>query len=132
MHVKLELRITLRRVGPLANTITVRRTGQTETLQYMLLIINSLYLEWLVSSYLEAWLRNGGAALAAPAAPAPAALSFDPLTASNFGGAQPPLIKKWGGSSPPCPPRFSASGLLSVSESASTGPLPCLGEWVSE
>ena len=30
------------------------------------------------------------------------------MTTSNFGGAQPPLIKKWGGSSPPCPPRFSA------------------------
>ena len=29
------------------------------------------------------------------------------MTTSNFGGAQPPLIKKWGGSSPPCPPRFS-------------------------
>ena len=30
------------------------------------------------------------------------------MITSNFGGAQPPLIKKWGGSSPPCPPRFSA------------------------
>ena len=36
---------------------------------------------------------------------------------------------------PVCPPvallLFSVE-LLSVSESASTGPLPCLGEWVSE
>ena len=36
--------------------------------------------------------------------------SFDPLT-TKFWGAQPPLIKKWGGSSPPCPPRFSTSAL---------------------
>ena len=31
------------------------------------------------------------------------------VTTSNFGEAQPPLIEKWGGSSPPCRPRFSAS-----------------------
>ena len=34
-----------RRVSPLANTITVRRTGHRETLQYVLLRINSLYIE---------------------------------------------------------------------------------------
>ena len=33
------------------------------------------------------------------------------LTTSNFGGAQPPFIEKWGGSNPPAPPRFSASAV---------------------
>ena len=27
------------------------------------------------------------------------------MTTSNFGGAQPPLIKKWGGLQPPLPPQ---------------------------
>ena len=51
VHVKLESRIKLRYIHgeyirtPILLAITVRRTGHTETLQYMLFRINSLYIE---------------------------------------------------------------------------------------
>ena len=52
-------------------------------------------MRWLVVvnfSVVEAWLTNGGAALAAPAAPAPAALLI---------GAEVPLYIHWVGGSEP-------------------------------
>ena len=39
IRIPYNITVCTRRVGPLANTITVRRTRQTETLQYMLLIL---------------------------------------------------------------------------------------------
>ena len=44
------------------------------------------------------------------------------MTTSNFGGAQPPLIKKWGAQAPPAPP--GSLPLISFNKQKAQMPMP--------